>query len=150
MPIKREWRKLYTGPEWQAAKARTLKRYENRCCNCGKPKGAVVWTYTWKTRDLRFGGGYRYHMVWLLEATKVWRDRLGHPLPKSQWPAPGLPRRIKVQIGVAHKDHDPANRDDSNLRAWCNWCHLHHDSPHHQETRQKRRDRERPMLAEAS
>jgi hypothetical protein len=34
----------------------------------------------------------------------------------------------------------PANLDDLNLRSWCTWCHLHHDQPHHKETRCHRKE----------
>ena len=36
-----------------------------------------------------------------------------------------------VVLTVAHLDHNPANCDDENLRAWCQRCHLTYDAPHH-------------------
>ena len=32
---------------------------------------------------------------------------------------------------VAHLDHDPSRCERSNLKAWCNRCHLTYDAKHH-------------------
>ena len=37
----------------------------------------------------------------------------------------------KVVLTVAHLDHNPANCDPSNLRAWCQPHHLRYDAKHH-------------------
>lgn len=37
----------------------------------------------------------------------------------------------KVVLTIAHLDHTPENNDPSNLRAWCQRCHLVYDAPHH-------------------
>lgn len=55
------------------------------------------------------------------------------------------PRVIRVKIGVAHLDHDPSNNADDNLKALCDWCHLHYDKLHHRETRATRKDAARPI-----
>jgi hypothetical protein len=57
---------------------------------------------------------------------------------------------IPVKLTIAHADHNPANMDDRNLRSWCTWCHLHHDQPHHKETRCRKKDASRPILLQAS
>ena len=149
MPIRPEWRHLYRGVEWENIRKRILTRAANRCEACGKPNGTAIFTYTWQTWNL--GPGLHrekvYHMVWIKENSRVWRDQWGHPVPVTGWPSMGLPRRIRAQIGVAHVDGNPANRDEGNLRAWCTWCHLHHDMAAHQRTRQERKDRNRTMLA---
>ena len=154
MPIRPDIRHLYRGPVWEATRKRILDRAGNCCEGCGKPNGARVFTYTWKSRDPEFGGRVRYHMVWIRDASEgrkeKWRDEFGYPVSKRHWPAPGLPRRIRAQLGVAHVDNNPANMDDSNLRAWCNWCHLHADSTHHRQTRGARKDATRPVLQVAS
>ena len=36
-----------------------------------------------------------------------------------------------VILTVGHLDHDPTNCDRSNLKAWCNRCHLTYDAAHH-------------------
>jgi 5-methylcytosine-specific restriction endonuclease McrA len=54
---------------------------------------------------------------------------------------------VEVQLGVAHIDHNPANLYLSNLAALCRTCHLLHDRDKHRETREYRKDGERPLLA---
>lgn len=41
----------------------------------------------------------------------------------------------RVILTVAHLDHDTSNNAPSNLRAWCQRCHLTYDAQHHAETR---------------
>lgn len=53
---------------------------------------------------------------------------------------------VRVVLTVAHLDHNPANMEDDNLMALCQWCHLHLDFDHHRETRQTRKDAARPLL----
>jgi hypothetical protein len=156
MPIRPELLHLYRGLDWAAARARILERARGRCEQCGKPVGKVCFTYTWQTWSCDPSGAiirmpYRvklYHMVWIALGSRVWRDQCGHPVPKGSWPAGGLPRRIRVQLGVAHIDPDGQFLDDKNMRAWCTWCHLHHDQPHHKLTRSTRKDAARPLLQE--
>lgn len=35
----------------------------------------------------------------------------------------------KVVLTTAHLDHNPANNDLANLRAWCQRCHNKYDAP---------------------
>lgn len=37
----------------------------------------------------------------------------------------------KVVLTVAHVDHNKENNRFSNLKAWCQRCHLKHDLKHH-------------------
>lgn len=37
----------------------------------------------------------------------------------------------KVVLTVGHLDHNPTNCDPSNLKAWCQRCHLTYDAKHH-------------------
>jgi hypothetical protein len=39
-----------------------------------------------------------------------------------------------VVLTTAHLDHDPANIDRANLRAWCQRCHLTYDAKEHAKT----------------
>ncbi|MFG1977009.1 hypothetical protein ACGFJC_47420 [Nonomuraea fuscirosea] len=41
----------------------------------------------------------------------------------------------EVILTTAHLDHTPENCDRSNLRAFCQGCHLHYDKDHHARTR---------------
>lgn len=43
--------------------------------------------------------------------------------------APGRAPRVVLTVG--HLDHHPDNCDASNLRVWCQDCHLRHDRPEH-------------------
>ena len=36
-----------------------------------------------------------------------------------------------VHLAVAHLDHDPTNCKKSNLKVFCQWCHLEYDRRHH-------------------
>ncbi len=40
----------------------------------------------------------------------------------------------KVVLTTAHLDHVPENCDPSNLRHWCQRCHLNYDAEHHART----------------
>ena len=40
----------------------------------------------------------------------------------------------KVVLTIAHLDHTPENCAMSNLKAWCQRCHLNYDAKHHAET----------------
>ena len=47
-----------------------------------------------------------------------------------------------VVLTVAHLDHNPANCERGNLRAWCQRCHLTYDAPlHAQHAADRRRQR---------
>ena len=45
----------------------------------------------------------------------------------------------KVVLTVAHLDHDPANGDRSNLKAWCQRCHNTYDQTFRQNNARNRR-----------
>lgn len=48
----------------------------------------------------------------------------------------------RVVLTTAHLDHVPENCDLSNLRHWCQRCHLNYDAEHHRINSAKtRRDR---------
>lgn len=44
-----------------------------------------------------------------------------------------------VVLTVGHLDHDPTNCAESNLRAWCQRCHLTYDAKHHARNAQRTR-----------
>jgi 5-methylcytosine-specific restriction endonuclease McrA len=44
-----------------------------------------------------------------------------------------------VVLTIAHLDHTPENCEPSNLRAWCQRCHLSYDAEHHAATRRARK-----------
>lgn len=45
----------------------------------------------------------------------------------------------RVVLTTAHLDHTPENCDMSNLRHWCQRCHLVYDQQHHAESRAARK-----------
>ena len=58
--------------------------------------------------------------------------------------------RGKVVLTVAHLDHDPANCDPANLRAFCNRCHLRYDAPLHVKHSAETRRRKLKAMYEAA
>ena len=47
----------------------------------------------------------------------------------------------RVVLTVAHLDHNPANVERANLRAWCQRCHLTYDARHHASSAKETRRR---------
>ena len=139
MPIRPDLRPFYRGPAWQATRERILARAKNRCEQCGKPNRKHVWVYSspacgqYWTRVKGDGQRWTYCFSGLSGSFKLFGAQWNHA------------RRIRVKIGVAHLDHDPSNNADDNLKALCDWCHLHYDKLHHRETRATRKDRSRPI-----
>ena len=43
----------------------------------------------------------------------------------------------KVVLTIAHLDHVPEHCEPTNLRAWCQRCHLTYDARHHAKNRTK-------------
>ena len=111
MPIRSDLRSLY-GPDWDSISQRIrFDRANGRCEACGRSHGAIVFT-------LANGG-------WVDPATG--EARFTGPLRFTG--------QTRVYLSTAHMDHDPANRADDNLAAWCQRCHLRHDAPHHRAQR---------------
>jgi hypothetical protein len=48
---------------------------------------------------------------------------------------------VRVILTIAHRDHDPRNCDDDNLRAWCEPCHLRYDGELHRERKRLAKQR---------
>lgn len=112
MPIKTENKRRYP-PNWRQIRAAILDRSGNRCEQCGVPNYA----YRPRKRD-------------------VWTDDLGQA---ETWAMDGE-RVSRIVLTIAHLDHTPENCDPTNLRAWCQRCHLKYDAEHHyQNARRSRR-----------
>src|SRR5437016_2332207 len=88
MPIRKELRHLYTGPEWKRTRAQILKRAGNRCEFCGRPNRKLVL--------VTLGG------EWWDEAAGCWRDKHGQPCEPA---IKGLARRVRVILQCAHLNH---------------------------------------------
>jgi len=126
MPIRPENRTRYP-KDWPAISASIRARAGNRCEQCGVANGALggrtpdgAWHPAWPV------GEKLLHMEW--------------PKPGTRWACgkdskrPIELRIIRIVLTVAHLDHQPENCDPSNLRAWCQRCHLHYDRHHHAKT----------------
>ena len=102
MPIRPEFRKFY-GAEWKnTIRPRTLERAGQKCQQCGKPNQSFAYVYCERVN------GHRVQ-YWLAQGRSVWRDSLGVVLPRSKWPAPGMPRKVRVILQVAHLNHVPGD-----------------------------------------
>lgn len=121
MPIRAELKHFYTGPLWKAAREQIIKRAGDCCEQCKVPNRVTTWR----------NGGY-----WVGRDAMV-RNHLGVTVfHKNRFAGK---RNIKIVLCVAHLDHNPANRADSNLKLLCQWCHLAHDRTHHIKTARARR-----------
>ena len=78
----------------------------------------------------------RYPADWPAISASI-RERAGN---RCEWPGCGLMNGqivagkrgpYPVVLTVAHLDHNPANCDPANLRAWCQPHHLRYDVRHH-------------------
>ena len=63
MPIRKEFRHLYSGPEWKRTRTRILKRAGYRCEFCGRPNRKLIL--------VTLGG------EWWDEGASCWRDAYG-------------------------------------------------------------------------
>lgn len=113
---------------WRNISARIrFDRAAGRCEWCGKPHGAEVLVGA--------QGSWADH-------SGQWYDRFGKALPgPAPWPAcewwehvlqnGGEPPQIRLAVVVlqtAHLDHNPANCNDDNLAALCQFCHAEYDA----------------------
>lgn len=149
MPIRPDLRHHY-GPAWRETRKAILERARHQCEECHKPNYTDVWTITGKTE------AGKAFMLWRLvepvpERYSGWMNAEGWPARLEEYillaDARFRRRRIRVVLTVAHRNHVAGEDGHENLAAWCQWCHLIYDLEHHKETRCKRKDRERPVLA---
>ena len=62
---------------------------------------------------------------------RTWRNRRGRPaLPPDLVDATQM-RTTRVVLAAAHLDSDPTNNRLTNLKSFCQRCHMIHDRPHH-------------------
>ncbi len=123
MPIRKDLRPLYRTPQWFEARAIIRKQAEDRCQRCNRKNG------TWIV----------YEKGRIVEVTE--KDAAGAK-------ARGL-RVVKIQCGAAHLNGIAGDDRLSNLAWLCRGDHLRHDRGQHRDTRINRKDRARPLLAEA-
>ena len=123
MPIKPQYRYFYPIDWRELSIAIRFGRAGGRCEQCRRPHGQTV---------LHLGDGR-----WWDEADQIWRTGQGKALtrlpPPQRWPRDLDTTR--VVLACAHLDHDPTNNRGSNLRAFCQRCHMLHDRQEHQRRR---------------
>jgi len=124
-PIRPENRARYPA-DWLRIRERVMRRAQNKCEECGVPN----YQLGGRTRD------GRWHKAL----------PLGERALRLEWPSPGthawcsdgkheaLLRIVKIVCTTAHLDHTPENCDNSNLRFWCQRCHLLYDRQQHAQT----------------
>lgn len=121
MPIRRDLRPFY-GQAWRTVtRPRILARAGDRCEACGAPNHRKV---------------VRLAASWSLLGERTWF----HPDGLKPW------RVVRIVLTIAHLNHVAGDDRDENLKALCQWCHLHYDRDHHAETRAIRKDRARTLL----
>jgi 5-methylcytosine-specific restriction endonuclease McrA len=72
-------------------------------------------------------------------------DHRVHPKPRRCAERGGRPANTfngPVILTIAHLDHQPEHNEFSNLRAYCQLCHLAYDREHHARMRRLNRDRD--------
>jgi hypothetical protein len=110
MPIKPENKARYP-KDWRSIVGRVRERSGDRCegspahPDCRRPNG---WLLNKCTGELTDDG----------EIAEAWEFADGDKV-------------VKIVLTTAHLDHVPENCDLSNLRHWCQRCHLLYDAKHH-------------------
>jgi hypothetical protein len=108
MPIKPENRKRYPA-NWKQIRATILERAGHRCegspafPHCRAPNGEF------RVKGMNSEEYMPREMLDGFDATELTR----------------------IVLTIGHLDHTPENCDPSNLRAWCQRCHLTYDAKHH-------------------
>lgn len=150
MPIKAEFRQFYARAWRETVRPRILARADNACEQCGKPMGETVEQQTGLGYNQYLGEIVRV-MFWRRPNEILWRTHLGEiaSVRDRRGIKLGAIYELRVQLGVAHINNVPGDDRDENLAAWCNWCHLNHDAPHHHDTRATRKDASRPLIEAA-
>ncbi len=134
MPIRADLLHFY-GREWrEVVRPRILARAGDRCEQCRVPNREIV---------LRTAGWWRLNIVWLWADPLTWWHREnGKPTVTS----PDPDRALQITLTIAHLNHVAGDDRDENLKALCQWCHLHLDAFHHHLTRAARKDAARPLF----
>jgi hypothetical protein len=155
VPIRPDLRPFYGRTWYEVTRPRILRRAGGRfrrdgtylggakCERCQKPDRQHVFTF--KDRLVLAPDDVRPFMFWLAaKGDGVWRDQFGQLFPGLKLKT--MTRKVWVVLQVGHVNHIAGDDRDENLRAWCPWCHLHHDAVHHRESRSMRKDVDRPLL----
>lgn len=117
MPIRPENKARYPA-NWKSEIRPSILARAGNCCegspdypDCRRPNGAYL--------------------------NKVTGDLTDDEMQVEEWTAVDGVRVTRIVLTIGHLDHIPENCDPSNLKAWCQRCHLHYDRHHHANTRQQ-------------
>lgn len=119
MPLTKEQRAAY-GPEWPALSLRVRAEAGNRCEQCKAPNGETI-----------ARGGDVDAGTYMVENGNVYSEADGSPQGLARGSEYDAKRFVRIVLTVAHLDHNPLNNERSNLKAWCQRCHLRYDAKHH-------------------
>lgn len=138
MPIKPENKALYPKNWKQISERIRYERAGNKCEECGVRNHAVG--YRDKVGVFHPTAGNKWHdeagmglvsykeaAAAIKEFNKHWNEGLG----------PDGEKAIMIVLTVAHLDHNPANCEDSNLKALCQKCHNNYDNRERLRNRRK-------------
>jgi hypothetical protein len=118
MPIRRHRRFFYPIDWVQLSNMIRFRRAKGRCEGCGRPHGKTV---------AHLGDGR-----WWDDEAGAWRSGKGRVVRSLPPLGPDTAvKQTKVVLACAHLDHDPGNNEMSNLKAFCQRCHMLHDKPEH-------------------
>ena len=139
MPIKPENKERY--PEnWKAIRNAILERAEHRCEQCKAPNHERI-----------ARGSGRFADTYQMSNAEVYCANTGERLGRVRMSEYEVKNVVDIVLTIAHLDHVPENCDgmenggpalsveQSNLRAWCQRCHLKYDAAHHAETSKQTR-----------
>lgn len=125
MPIKKENRHFYEGPEWKKIRTEILDRAQNKCEWCFRPNRQVA--YVMADGWINPEEGLFFD----------WNGAACRYIRMSEWPEGRL---VETVLTIAHLDHNPANNSPENLRALCQRCHNNYDVPHRKANARATRD----------
>ena len=147
MPIKAENKALYPA-NWRQISRDVRERARMRCEDCGIQNYAVGYRDA-QGRFFRLGGsgpcdaageGLQWPSLTPITYAEAREFAAASNTEADGKDADGR-HYFVIVLTVAHLDHNPRNCALSNLKALCQYCHLHYDSHHHQqsayETRRK-------------
>jgi hypothetical protein len=108
-------------PNWKSEIVPAVLKRASYCCEmCGAANTEHLFSVFLNLKEC--GGRYKKRRIWVSGHHDVVRlASIGIPVQE---------KRIKVQLTVAHLDHDESNHDVSldRLMAMCQWCHLNYDA----------------------
>ncbi len=146
MPIPKQLRHFYRGPQYQAFRNALLNRSGNACEQCHAPNRARVF----RSNLTEFAGW------WWSEASGMAYDPRGnlqahlHAFAVMEAHENADWRAVKIVLTAAHLNRVPGDDRPENGKVLCQWCHLNYDLPQHvynsKETRMTRKDAARPLL----